>query len=140
MGNIDAALTLVVPLPDSELDEMTAMDFSEDAEYLAIVAMDLSVLIVPLLDLLCLCVPAWEETVNANRSRRRAPKIIPRERSTLEMVSDLFVGNNPWEAVDSSAVRFRLASSEPGLPNTITSVIWWTCGPRDGGEEAVPEQ
>lgn len=126
----DEALTLMVPLPEVESEPMAAMDLSEDAEYLAVMSEDASLIIVPLLDLLCRWESSWAESITLHRASRVRPRFLFRERGALEMLADLFGGTTPAEPVESSGLRFTISAlHEDG--SSVTSVVWWTREPAE---------
>eukprot|EP00971_Amphidinium_carterae_P168654 3341599-Amphidinium_carterae.1 len=119
-------LTLVVPLKEADLRPVAAMDLSEEAEYLAVVAEDVSVLLIPLLDLMGLCVPAWENTISSNRPPKASTRVMSRERGTFDVVSELFGNFLSGDAgMDGFAARFQVLPSE-GACGDVMSVLWWT--------------
>jgi hypothetical protein len=138
---MDEALTLLIPLPEVEVEPMTAMDLSGDAEYLAIVSEDSSIIVVGLLDLMCESAPSWAEVIGANRATQlQRPRLLGREKGTFEMLADLFGGPVATkDAVDASALRFTL----PGVAqdnSSVTSAVWWTREPPEDSATAVDGQ
>ncbi|CAE8688714.1 unnamed protein product, partial [Polarella glacialis] len=69
----EEAMVYEVPLLQSELECMTALDLSDDAEYLAIACEDALLIVVPLMELMCLHTPSGTllETLLVQRERKR---------------------------------------------------------------------
>ncbi|CAK0844364.1 unnamed protein product [Prorocentrum cordatum] len=152
------AFTLLVPLPERELRSLTAMDLSEDAEYLAVITEDASVVIVPLLELMCLCNSSWADLVAARRGDRR-PHLLrdphgddPVKGALSSMASAWaamglaggelfteFIGGSGagGDARDSSALRFTIPTVQRENA-TISSCVWWTREAEPGGCGSAP--